>query len=154
MKRFSMIAAAGLLIGTGALAAPGDLEHNVGQGLGTLIFQGQEGLIQQVLAATTNGICGNQTFAITSGTLGARQAESIVQNENVHRFVAENMDNLARDIATGGGESLATLATLLNVPKGEQGAFANDLRTNFDRIYSDESVTSVEVVNAIAKLRS
>lgn len=141
-------------LGLAARAAEGDLEHNVGQGLGTLIFQGQNGLIQQVLAATTNGFCGNQTFAITSGTLGARQADSLVMNEAVNRFVAENMDNLARDIAVGKGETLATLTTLVGVPEDQRGTFSADLRANFDRIYGSPDVTSTDVVKVIAELRS
>src|SRR3569623_1425632 len=44
------------------MAAP----NNVGCGVGTIIFDGQSGAAPQVLAATTNGILGNQTFGITS----------------------------------------------------------------------------------------
>ena len=50
-----------------------DKQSNVGIGLGTEIFKGHDGLMSQTAAATTNGIFGNQTFAITSGTLGAEK---------------------------------------------------------------------------------
>jgi len=154
MKLAVAIIAATITFGVATQAAEGDLEHNVGQGLGTLIFQGQNGLIQQVLAATTNGICGNQTFAITSGTLGAKQADSIVKNETINRFVAENMDNLARDIAIGRGETLSTLAVLMGVPQVQGDSFARELRMNFDLIYTSEDVSSIDVVKAISELRS
>ena len=40
-------------------------ENNVGCGLGTKLFDGDSGLAPQVLAATTNGTLGNQTFGIS-----------------------------------------------------------------------------------------
>ncbi len=153
MKKTLVFLSAGLLAGAMAYGA-GDLEHNVGQGLGTMIFQGQDGLVQQVLAATTNGTFGNQTFAITSGTLGARQAQSLVMNETMQNFVAGNLDNLARDIAMGKGECLDTLAALLEVQESDKAAFNSFLRQNFDRIYPDASVTSDQVLKNLANLIS
>jgi len=44
-----------------AIAAP----NNVGCGLGSTIFEGESGLVKQVLAVTTNGTSGNQTFGIS-----------------------------------------------------------------------------------------
>ena len=52
-----------------ASLSAGNLESNVGVGVGTMIFKGKDGLCSQVCAATTNGIFMNQTFAISSGTL-------------------------------------------------------------------------------------
>ena len=48
-------------------------QENTGCGLGTMLFDGQQGIAPQVLAVTTNGTSGNQTFGITSGTLGCTQ---------------------------------------------------------------------------------
>ena len=39
-----------------------------GCGWGAMVFDGQSGIGPNVLAATTNGILGNQTFGMTSGT--------------------------------------------------------------------------------------
>ncbi len=52
------------------LAAFAAGENNVGCGLGSAIWAGQKGIAPQILAATTNGTSANQTFGITSGTLG------------------------------------------------------------------------------------
>ena len=92
-----------------AFAVP---EENCGCGLGSMILEGQDGLISQLAATVTNGISGNQTFGITTGTLGCEKADSIVMNEKVNIFVAENMDNLAIDIASGQGETLDALADI------------------------------------------
>ncbi|OPZ25440.1 MAG: hypothetical protein BWZ02_02457 [Lentisphaerae bacterium ADurb.BinA184] len=138
----------------GVWAQGSDLEYNVGVGLGTEIFRGQDGLVQQVLAATTNGSFGNQTFAISSGTLGARQAETLVQNKQLREFVAQNMDNLARDIASGRGETLNAVSDLMAVPTVARDAYHRKLQSSFDRIYSSETVTSNDVVQRLVELRS
>jgi len=78
---------------------------NTGCGLGSMVFEGQNGLMSQTAAATTNGIFGNQTFGITSGTLNCERYKDFAYNEKVDTFVAQNMDNLARDIARGQGST-------------------------------------------------
>ena len=146
------------LIGTAVLAAvcgfayADELQDNVSVGFGTLIFQGQTGLVQQILAATTNGSFGNQTFAITSGTLGAQKADSLVKNETLRKFVAGNMDNLARDMATGKGEALDTLADLMAIPAAERSAFRSNLQANFSKIYTSSAVTELEVLRNLEKV--
>ena len=63
------------------LAAMAAGENNVGScGWGSKVFDGQSGIAPQVLAATTNGTSGNQTFAITTGTSGCTQDGAIRSN--------------------------------------------------------------------------
>ena len=54
--------AAALMIAAGSSAMA---QNNVGCGWGSAVFNGQRGVAPQVLAATTNGTSGNQTFGIT-----------------------------------------------------------------------------------------
>ena len=150
MKHLLKTACVGMLFCGGVMA--GTLEHNVGQGLGSMIFTGQDGLIQQVLAATTNGTCGNQTFAITTGTLGAEKATSLVQNETIRIFVAKNMDNLARDIAMGKGETLATLVESIGIVPAQRESFCRLLQKKFDVIYPNAQTDHLQVIQAIANL--
>ena len=138
------------LIATGALAAA-DLKDNVGIGLGTTLFEGHNGLVSQVSAATTNGSFGNQTFAITSGTSGAHPYDGFVKNEQINNYVKDNMDVLARDMASGSGESLDTLAELMAVPADQRSAFAKDLQSNFGEIFSSAEVTHTEVIEHVSK---
>jgi hypothetical protein len=133
------------------LAYAGQRE-NCGCGWGTMLFDGKDGLVQQVLAATTNGFLGSQTFGISSGTAECEQAPSFASNEPLNRFVAENMDNLARDIAMGQGEYLDTLAALMEVPMNERDEFSGTLQANFPEIYSTDSITHVEVIENIARV--
>ncbi|MFP4030555.1 MAG: DUF3015 family protein [Desulfococcaceae bacterium] len=130
-----------------ALAVP---PSNCGCGIGTMVFEGQDGLASQVLAATTNGIFGNQTFGISTGTLGCDRPAAFVQNEEVNRFVSENMDNLAVDIATGQGESLDALSEMIRVPSEKRTNFNAALQANFETIYPTPQVTHDHVVEQIA----
>jgi len=128
--------------------------QNTGCGLGSLIFEGHDGLISQTCAATFNGTFGNQTFGITTGTSNCEQFETMWANKKLNTFVAENMDNLAKDIAQGNGEYVNTLAVLIEVPEGERADFYSRLQTNFSRIYTSDKVTHVDVLKNIETVMS
>jgi hypothetical protein len=59
------------------------------------------------------------------------------------------MDELAMDISAGKGETLNTVAALMNVENKED--FASKLQANFSDIYTSEKVSSAEVIDNIAK---
>ena len=124
-------------------------QKNVGCGLGTMLFEGENGLVSQTFAATTNGTFGNQTFGITSGTSNCTQYTTWTYNEKVDTFVADNMANLARDIARGQGEYLNTLALLMDVPAAKKAVFCSHLQAHFSDIYTSDKVTHSEVVSNI-----
>ncbi|HVN25298.1 MAG TPA: DUF3015 domain-containing protein [Syntrophorhabdales bacterium] len=124
-------------------------QKNYGCGLGSMAWEGNDGLISQISAATTNGSSGNQTFGITSGTSNCTQYSEWTSNQKVNVFVADNMDSLAKDIAKGNGEHLDTLASLMNVPQKDRTAFNAKLQKNFARIYTSESVSAQDVVRNI-----
>jgi len=128
--------------------------ENTGCGLGNQLFKeiGQDSILFQILAVTTNGIFGNQTFGITSGTLGCKKPTKVVENEKVEKFVADNMDSLAADMAMGRGESLDTLAELMGVPAEKKAEFYASLQSNFTKIYTSENVQSADVIDGIASV--
>lgn len=125
-------------------------QENVGAGLGTMLFQNQDGLISEVSAATTNDLLGTQTFAITTGTSGATMPESIVDAKKTKEFMSANMDELAKDIAMGEGENLEALASLLAVKDVEK--FSSMLQENFDKLYASEDVTHLQLFDKITAL--
>ena len=148
MKRFSFLVLAGLC----AFALAGEVQanqNNTGCGLGSIIFKDQDGLMSQTCAATSNGIYGNQTFAITTGTSNCEKATSFTSNERVIKFVSDNMDNLAVDISKGSGEYLTTLAVLLDTPMEQRTQLYHTLQENFSQIYTSADVTHVDVLNHI-----
>ena len=120
---------------------------SAGCGLGSTLFDGQSGLAPNILAATTNGLSGNNTFGMTTGTLGCDQNDSI--SAAADGFLNANMERVARDMATGQGESLETLAALIGVEEADKASFYTVSQTNFKSIYSRDDVTSTEVLASL-----
>ena len=106
----------------------------VGPGLGYVIFGDKSGPVYDLLAATTNGTFCSEGFAITFGTSGYEG--SLIGMEATEKFVNENMDALAADIARGEGEYVDTLASI-NV--ADTVAFKANLQENFDNIFSADA---------------
>lgn len=123
--------------------------ENTGCGLGSLIIKDQSTVALQVLAATTNGSTGSQTFGITSGTSNCNKPYNFVSNDKLNKFVGENMDELALDISAGRGETLSTVAKLMNVENTPE--FSSKLQANFSNIYTSENITSATVIDSIVK---
>jgi len=122
--------------------------QNTGCGLGSMLIKDQNTVLMQVIANTTNGTSGNQTFGITSGTLGCEKPATFVMNEQLLNFVASNMDSIAIDSAKGSGESLNTLATLMNVENTD--TFKQNVQANFSNIFASKDLTSAQLIDNIA----
>lgn len=155
MKRILILVVISLFIASTAFAA-GQARRNVGCGLGTMLFKdsADDKWLLQALQATTNGTFGNQTFGITTGTSECERATKIASNEKLNQFVADNMDNLAKDIAMGHGETLDTLAELMEVPLQERAEFYSKLQVNFSSIFTSADVQAAEVLDNIVTITS
>lgn len=131
---------------TGISSAP--KYGTAGCGIGSLIIKEQG--FAQVLAATTNGIYGNQTSGITTGSLGCT-ADGIVKSEKEQDiFVHMNIESLEQEMAAGKGEKLNTLATLFGCPKDSQKNFANMTQKKYGVLFSNEVRNSPsELISAI-----
>lgn len=100
-----------------ALAIPNP-DTGPGCGLGKKLWEnwkGQKQIAPQVLMASTN-VTGSYWFAISSGTWGCTHDTKIWDSERASLFIGINYASLAEDMARGGGEHLASLATLMHVP--------------------------------------
>jgi len=147
MKKILLAATLSLIAASPVFAASG--KANTGCGLGTVLWAGKadNSIMSQASQATTNATSGNQTFGITSGTLECGTPAKFVSNDRLNHFVRFNMDNLAKDIAQGHGESLDTFAELLQVPVEQRPAFNARLQQNFDKIFTSSSVELAAVID-------
>jgi hypothetical protein len=136
---------------TATAFAASSAHMNTGCGLGTMLFKGNadNSTILQTFQATTNGISGNQTFGITTGTSDCKQPAKFVSNERANEFVLANMDNLAKDIAMGKGETLDAFAELMGVPVEKRAEFAAKLQSSFSKIYTSDQVVMANVMDNI-----
>jgi hypothetical protein len=148
----TVVAVAALLV---AATAQADEQENVkraikgsagvygtaGCGLGAMAFKDQPGAIQ-IVAATLNGICGNQTFGITSGTSNCGPG---ISAQGTRNFVEANREVLAKDVARGEGEAIGALTVINACP--DSRAVGAALQHHFLEIFptvdaSDEAVTT------------
>lgn len=145
MKKIALsVALAGALV-SGVFA---EANKQTGCGLGSYLID-QEGLVWYVLQHTTNNSSGTQTFGISSGTLGCKEAK-LVMDSRVQEFVASNMDALSKEIAQGKGESLDTLVELLNV--ADKKAFKVALQENYNKLYTSKDAEMADVLDNVAQL--
>ena len=150
MKKLLAVVAVAAVLPASAMAAG---ENNIGNcGWGSKLFDGQAGVAPQVLAVTTNGTFGNQTFGITSGTSGCTQDGAVKSNWRTALFIDGNKEKLARDMSVGGGEALDSLAHLLGVQAQDRAAFNRAAKDNMARIFSDENAATPQIMAALREV--
>lgn len=115
----------------------------------------------QVLAATTNGTSGNQTFGITTGTSNCSES-SIEPTKKVKKKAAQqvylqyNLAHVKSDAAKGQGEYIEGLAGLFgcqNQLTGSYSDFATVSQARHNEIFTsnDAEVVWQNYVNAMQK---
>jgi len=151
-KLLAVVVVMALLVIAGTAFAAGQARSNTGCGLGSMLFEnnGDDKVVLQTFQATTNGIYGNQTFGITSGTSNCQQPKNFVSNPQLNEFMVANMDNLARDIAQGRGETLDAFAELLGVPTEKRPEFYSQLQSGFAKIFTSPGVQMASVMDNIS----
>lgn len=138
-----------LLIISALTLAPAIASANPGCGLGAQVFEGKTGTANHVLAATTNGTSGNQTFGMTFGTLGCDTSEPV---QFAALYINGNMERVAADMANGKGESLDALANLLDIEAADRAHFGALVKSKFDSIYASSTVSADEVFTALNQI--
>jgi len=114
-----------------------------GCGLGSMAFGAQPGAVQ-VVAATTNGILGNQTFGITFGTMNCGPG---LLAQGTRNFVEANREALAKDVARGEGEAIGALTWINGC--ADSRAVGAALQTRFGAIFPSKRATDEEVTSVI-----
>ncbi len=142
MKKL-LIASSLLLVSSVSFAA-----KDAGCGLGAMVWEGKEGIVPNVLAATTNGSFGNQTFGMSTGTLGCNNsaAKGVMA---MQQYLDSNLDKVAFNMSRGEGEYLQGLATVMGVTAADRSAFFAASKQNFDRIFPSEKTTRTDVINTL-----
>ncbi|HEX9396675.1 MAG TPA: DUF3015 family protein [Burkholderiales bacterium] len=127
-------------------------ENNVGScGVGSKAFDGQAGIVPQVLAITTNHVTFN-TFAISTGTSGCTPDGKVTSNWKMAMFIDGNKVALQRDMSVGGGESLDSLAHLMGIEAQDRVAFNSLAKDNLAKIFPSEGVATEQVVTALREV--
>jgi hypothetical protein len=149
MRILKTLAAAAVLLLATTAAAQGvkgtGTYGTAGCGLGSLVFGDQPGGIQ-VLAATTNGTFGSQTFGITTGTSNCQPG---LFASGTKSFVEANREALAKDAARGEGEAIGAIAVINQCR--DIRAVGAAVQREFSAIFPSEQATTDEVTEAILR---
>jgi len=76
----------------------------------------------------------------------------VTANARARHFAATSLDRIARDAAVGGGESLDTLATLLELEDQDRETFGALAQRHFEELFPSDRATSDEMLQAITRL--
>ena len=117
-----------------------------GCGLGSMLFGTKPGIIQ-IFATTTNGTFGNQTFAITTGTLNCKPDTTL---RSAELFITVNKDSLAKDVSRGNGEAINNLSQIVGCKDSNE--FGAKLQQNYQSIFPNNNVNTAEVSNKIMNI--
>jgi hypothetical protein len=120
-----------------------------GCGLGSLLFGNDNSKLMQILAATTNGTFGSQTFGITSGTSNCVEGGVVKAEREQAAFAEVNFQDLKRNMASGGGEYLASFATLLGCEESVKPEFFHMTQAKYESILPSASTTPIAMVGAV-----
>ena len=88
---------------------------------------------------------------VSTGGSSPSKPTALSDEEKVRLFASANFDRLKEDMAAGQGEHLASLATLLSIPKAQQPAFFSFTKANFSLVCPSEQVTPDEMVSSLTR---
>ena len=134
----------------GVMAAP-NRDTGPGCGMGKMAwaeYENQKNIAPQMMMATTNAMCSN-FLAIATGTSGCTHDGTIMAEHKVSVFAAANYENLSQDMAQGGGEHLASLASLMGIPAEQQAEFFALAQENYASLIHQGERSPVAVVRAL-----
>ena len=140
MKRALYAAVAAAVLSSAAFAAGG--QNDAGCGLGSMLFK-EDKPVHQILAATTNGTFGNQTFGITTGTLGCTSGGLLKASREREVFTAANFRALERELAAGQGEYVSSLAALTGCKAEPFAAFA---KSHYEALLPSAATTPAQLL--------
>lgn len=122
-------------------------------GWGQMLFEGKSGTPVHVLAITTNGSTGNNTFGVSSGTNGCSGNGKLVYGGK--EWMGADMafmNEFTEDAAKGHGDALTAVAVNIGIEQEDRAVFAEAMHQNFSTIFTSEKVTAEEVLANMVKV--
>lgn len=97
---------------------------------------------------TTTETVANTSDATTEFTSSTspRSDSGSSSSEQVSRFIHQNFDSIREDMALGGGEHLASLASLLDISKAQQPSFFKLTKEKFPILFGSDNTTPEDLL--------
>ena len=89
----------------------------------------------------------------SSGSSGGSSSSSTLMNrqEQVAAFTAANLERIKQDMATGQGEYLASLASLLGVEAAQQPAFFAFTQSKFPVLFPHSDTSAAQMLTSLER---
>ena len=150
MKKLVLLSAlAGILFSAPTVFAVGS-HPMAGCGLAYMLFakdNNSKGI--QILAGTTNGTYGTQTFGITSGTSGCTEDGALAFNKEIEVYASINLTNLSEEMAKGEGEYVTAFASLLGASEETRPAMLKFFQDKYTKFFPSEETNSLEMLDTL-----
>lgn len=153
LKRYSVaivMALVAFAVSGPAAHAKGKVKYGMaGCGVGSLIFEDDNAKWKQIAASVIDDyfLGGFRMWAITTGTSNCKTEGS---GDKAALFITMNKAALAKDVARGEGESVATLSTLMGCR--DSVALNGALQRNYDSLFVDSARSGSEVRDEIKRV--
>ena len=151
-QMMSLSATCSLVVLTAATVYGGaNPDNGPGCGLGKLAWMdygAPKQIAPQIMMATTNATFGSQTFGISSGTSGCTNDGVIIKNKTIN-MASGTFEVLAQEMAQGGGEHLASLATLLGIPEEAHPEFFVLVQEQHKTLFPSGETTPLTMLQAL-----
>jgi hypothetical protein len=149
MKRFAISIALG-----GFLALAPAVSALAACGIGSSIWEGNDGTGAKILAFTTNfwTMKGLSTTSEISGCGPENNIFKKVSSAKLHYYASQNLDHLASDFARGRGEHLDAIAHLIQVHASDREAFRALAQNGFESLFPHDHVTAGEMLVHLKQL--
>ena len=123
-----------------------------GCGLGYLLLSNKDNdKVTQVLGATTNGTFGTQTFGISSGTSGCTEDGAVKVARAMEVYVDVNFESLRQEMASGQGEYVNTLASLLGASETKRPQMVRFFQSEYKSLFPTPGTSSEELLKNLSE---
>ena len=124
-------------------------------GIGSTIWEGNNGTGAKLLAFTTNfwtlkGI--STTFEIAGCGPENNLFRRASTDAKIRHYASQNLDHLAADMARGRGEHVDVFAHLLELSVEHSVVFRSLAQDNFETLFPHDHVTSEEMLGTLRRL--
>jgi hypothetical protein len=125
-------------------------------GVGTTLWEGNDGTGAKILAFTTN-FWTMKSISTTSEISGCGPEDNLFKKASgvkLRYYASENLDHLAVDFARGSGEHLDAIAHLIQIRQEDRKDFRVLAQNHFEALFPHDHVTASEMLQHLSQLMS
>jgi hypothetical protein len=123
-------------------------------GIGTSIWEGNDGLGAKLLAFTTN-FWTMKSLSTTFEISGCGEEDNLfkkVSSGQLRYYASQNLDHLAVDFARGRGEYLDAVTHLIQIRVEDRENFQALAQNHFESLFPHDHVTAGEMLEQLSRL--